>query len=171
MTERSEVLFIGGRAGSGKTSVASALHGLLAARGITHAVIEGDTLDLAFPPPWEHGLAEKNLQLLWANYRALGYRRLIYTNVMCVLEIGKLSAAMGDDPIVTAVLLDVSDDVMRERLSRRESLRSLEEHLARNLARRAFLEQEAPPWVTRVATDEKPLDDLALHLARLAHWL
>ena len=70
-----------------------------------------------------------------------------------------------------AVLLDVSDDVMRERLSRRESLRSLEEHLARNLARRAFLEQEAPPWVTRVATDEKPLDDLALHLARLAHWL
>lgn len=168
---RSEVLFIGGRAGAGKTSVASALHALLSARGVAHAVIEGDNLDLAYPPPWEHGLAEKNLQAIWANYRALGYRRLIYTNVMCVLETDKLTAAMGDDPIVTAILLDVSDEVMRERLSQRESPRSLAEHLARNMERRAYLQREAPAWVARVTTDGKSLDDLALELAHLAGWL
>lgn len=73
------MLFIGGRAGTGKTSVASALHELLSVRRVQHAVIEGDYLDMAYPPPWEHELEEQNLQAIWQNYRALGYRRLIYT--------------------------------------------------------------------------------------------
>lgn len=78
MNAGSEVLFIGGRAGTGKTSVASALQELLSERQVKHAVLEGDALDLAYPPPWEHGLDARNLRAIWANYRALGYRRLIY---------------------------------------------------------------------------------------------
>ena len=35
---------------------------------------------MAYPPPWEHGLAARNLASIWRNYRDLGYRRLIYTN-------------------------------------------------------------------------------------------
>ncbi|GHF41739.1 putative kinase [Deinococcus metalli] len=172
MTEpRSEVLFLGGRAGSGKTSVASALHELLSARQVKHAVIEGDTLDLAWPPPWEHGLAATNLRALWTNYRALGYRRVIYTNVMSVLETDRLAAAMGDSPHVTAVLLDVSDDTMLERLRQRESAASLAAHLERNRPRRALLEQEAPAWVHRVPTDGRTLDALAAQLARLTGWV
>ena len=171
MKDENEVLFIGGRAGTGKTSVASALHEVLSERQIQHAVIEGDFLDMAYPPPWEHELDARNLRAIWANYRALGYRRLIYTNVVSVLETEKLSAAMGDQPRVTAVLLDVSDDLMVERLRQRESDLSLKRHLKRNAERRILLEREAPAWVHRVTTDGRSLDDLALTLARLTGWI
>jgi uridine kinase len=100
VAERSEVLFIGGRSGVGKTSVALELHWRLAEQQVKHCVIEGDTLDQAYPPPWEHGLAEQNLSAIWNNYRALGYWRLIYTNTVSVLYTEALTAAMGDDPLV-----------------------------------------------------------------------
>ena len=171
MIERSEVLFIGGRAGTGKTSVASALHELLSVQRVQHAVIEGDYLDMAYPTPWEHGLEEQNLRAIWLNYRALGYRRLIYTNVVSVVQSDKLARAMGDDPKITGVLLDVSNEVMRERLGRRESGLSLERHLERNTERRERLEREAPAWVHRVKTDEKTLDQLAAEIGQLTGWL
>jgi deoxyadenosine/deoxycytidine kinase len=171
VTERSEVLFIGGRAGTGKTSVASALHELLSVRRVQHAVIEGDYLDMAYPPPWEYGLEEQNLQAIWLNYQALGYRRLIYTNVVSVVQTDKLARAMGDDPKITAVLLDVSNEVMRERLTSRESGLSLERHLQRNAERRERLDREAPAWVHRVKTDQKTLDQLAAELGQLTGWL
>jgi 2-phosphoglycerate kinase len=49
MNMRSEVLFVGGRSGVGKSSVAFELHAQLAALKVKHCVIEGDSLDLAFP--------------------------------------------------------------------------------------------------------------------------
>ncbi|WP_207785646.1 adenylyl-sulfate kinase [Ancrocorticia populi] len=47
------MLLIGGSSGVGKSTVAFALHALLSAHGVHHAVIEGDVLDLAYPVPWE----------------------------------------------------------------------------------------------------------------------
>lgn len=105
MTGQSEVLFIGGRSGVGKSSVAFEISTQLAAAGVEHAVIEGDNLDMAYPPPWEHGLAEKNLALMWRNYLDLGHRRLIYTNTNSVCSVDKLVAAIGGRPRVVAVLL------------------------------------------------------------------
>jgi ABC-type glutathione transport system ATPase component len=77
--DRSSVLFVGGRSGVGKSSAASALHELLAERSVRHAVIEGDTLDLAWPSPWQHGddMAGRNLAAVWGNYRSAGFRRLV----------------------------------------------------------------------------------------------
>ena len=120
MTEKSSVLFLGGRSGVGKSSVAFEIHFRLAALGVRHGVIEGDNLDLAYPPPWEHNLAERNLTAMWANYRDLGYRRLVYTNTVSVRFTPDLARAMGDDPDVTAVLLTASDETARNRLARRE---------------------------------------------------
>jgi ABC-type glutathione transport system ATPase component len=169
--DRSEVLLIGGRSGAGKTSLASALHELFSEQKVQHVVIEGDYLDMAYPPPWEHGLAEQNLRAVWSNYRALGYRRLIYTNVVSVIETEQLARAMGDGPKIIAVLLDVSDEVMQERLELRESGLSLERHLQRNAGRRVWLDREAPPWVHRVQTEGQTLDLLAAEVARLTGWL
>jgi hypothetical protein len=129
---RSEVLFLGGRAGVGKTSVGTEIHVQLSARRVRHCLIEGDNLDLAYPPPWEHGLAERNLAAMWANYRVLGYRRLIYTNTVSVRFVDALTTAMGDDPRVTAVLLTADDRTARQRLARREIGTALQRHVERS---------------------------------------
>jgi hypothetical protein len=71
---RSEVLFLGGRSGVGKSSVGNEIHAQLSAARVQHCLIEGDSLDLAYPPPWNHRLAERNLAAMWGNYRELGYR-------------------------------------------------------------------------------------------------
>ena len=170
MNEQSEVLFIGGRAGVGKTSVAFELHEHLYAAQIEHCVIEGDNLDLAYPRPWEHNLAEKNLADMWRNYRALGYRRLIYTNTVSVLQTEVLTAAMGDDPLVKAVLLRASDDTAVTRLERRETATTLELYLGKSRLRAAQLEQQTPTWVWRINTDGKDVPVVASEILDLLGW-
>ena len=172
MTERSEVLFIGGRAGVGKTSAAFELHHQLFELHVKHCVIEGDNLDLAYPPPWEQGykLAEQNLRAMWTNYRALGYRRVIYTNTVSVLETTNLSAAMGDDPSVRGVLLQASDDTVLRRLKQRESDNTLQSHLARSRLRAAELERHTPSWVWRIDTDGKNSPAVAGEILELLGW-
>ena len=173
MAERSEVLFIGGRAGVGKTRVALELHDQLSAHRVKHCVIEGDTLDLAYPPPWEQGhrLAEQNLAAMWANYRALGYRRVIYTNTVSVLETEGLSAAMGDEPIVKAALLGASDNTVKGRLELRESAATLQSHLKRSRLRAAELERQTPSWVWRIDTDGKDSPTVAGEILELLGWV
>ncbi len=89
-----------------KSTVAAEVHRQLSERGVHHAWIEGDNLDMAFPVPWRQGyeLAEANLTAMWSNYRAHGYRRLIYVNTASVLPhvIDDLTTAMGDNPRVTS---------------------------------------------------------------------
>ncbi|MCQ2000093.1 adenylyl-sulfate kinase [Arthrobacter zhaoxinii] len=168
MTTVDQAVFIGGRAGVGKTSVAMALHSLLAGRGVRHCVIEGDNLDLAYPEPWEHGLAARNLQAMWANYRELGYDRLIYTNTVSVLEMDSLAAAMGTNPVVRGILLTATDRSALERLSLRERGAELERHAARSNAMAKILADQAPTNVLAVDTDTKGIEQVAgeilLHL-------
>lgn len=167
---RSEVLFLGGRSGVGKSSVATEIHAQLSAAGIKHGVIEGDNLDLAFPPPWEHGLAERNLAAMWGNYRALGYRRLIYTNTVSVRFVGALTEAMGDDPRVTAVLLTADDATARQRLARREIGTALEVHVERSDRAARELAEHSPEWVRRIATDGRPVPEIAAEIITLTGW-
>jgi hypothetical protein len=171
MTPRSEVLILGGRAGVGKSSVAAEIHTQLFAAKVWHCLIEGDNLDLAYPPPWEHDLAERNLAAMWRNYRELGYRRMVYTNTVSVLLVDKLTAAMGDDPRVTAVLLTATDATARERLARREIGTAYQDHVERSDARARLLDEAAPASVVRMPTDGRPVTDLAADLIALTGWL
>lgn len=167
---RSEVLFLGGRSGVGKTSVAVELHVRLSGAGVRHCVIEGDNLDLAHPPPWEHHLAERNLAAMWANYRDLGYRRLIYTNTVSVRQVDQLTAAMGDDPHVTAVLLTSCDATARERLARREIGTALRLHVERSDAAARSLDASVAASVHRMPTDERTIPDIAADILALTGW-
>jgi broad-specificity NMP kinase len=166
-----DLLLVGGRSGVGKTSVAVELHSLLAARQVMHALIEGDNLDLAYPPPWEHGLAQKNLAAMWRNYAALGHRRLIYTNTNSVVDWQALSDAVGGGPRVVGVLLTASDDVIRARLARREIGTALADHVERSRRAAERLDAQAPPWVVRVDTDGRGTPEIARELAELTTWL
>lgn len=167
---QSEVLFIGGRSGVGKSAVAFELHAQLAALQVKHCVIEGDSLDLAFPRPWEHHLAERNLASIWANYRALGYRRMIYTNTVSVRLTQELAAAMGDKPRITAVLLTATDETSSARLRGRIQGIDLQEHLDRSNATARELELRTPGWVHRVPTDDRSVQDIAGDLLPLSGW-
>lgn len=169
MTE-SHLAAIGGRSGVGKSSVAFALHDLLVARDFRHAVLEGDALDLAHPAPWQHQLAERNLAAVWANYRALGYRHLIYTNTVAVLQTQSLADAMGDSPAVTAILLDAADETTAERLGRREHGESLSAHLERSARAARLLDQNASSEVHRVRTDGLVPREIACIVLSLLNW-
>jgi hypothetical protein len=171
---RSELLLIGGRSGVGKTSVAAELHEQLVRLDVHHGWIEGDNLDLAHPTPWlaGHQLAEANLAAMWANYRAIGHTRLIYTNTASVRVevIASLTSAMGDDPVVHGVLLTASDGVARLRLGRREIGSGLDDASARSRRAARELDENAPSEVLRLDTDERSVVELASRIIVFAGW-
>lgn len=171
---RSQVLFIGGRSGAGKTTGAIALHERLKASRVHHAVLEGDYLDLAHPAPHlafaDAKLAERNLRALWANYRELGYRRLIYTNTASVLSVESLAEAMGDDPEVTAVLLRAGDRSAAQRLNERAQGSVSQHDLDRSAATATLLDAKAPGSVHRLDTDRLGPAEVAARLAELIRW-
>lgn len=165
-----EVILISGGAGVGKTSALLALHDHLSADDVRHAVLDGDWLDLAHPAPWEHGLAERNLAALWANYRALGYRRLAYAQTVAVPEADGLAAAMGDEPRMVKVLLTIDPALIEQRLARRESGQGLVDHLARHRARAAELDARCGPDVARIDTSALTPDEVAARVRALSGW-
>jgi N-acetyltransferase len=166
---RSHLLVIGGRSGVGKSTAAAALHDLLTARDVPHAVVEGDALDLAHPFPT--GASAENLAAVWSRYRARGLRRLVVTNTVSVLEGDMYATAMGDRPRVTSVLLTADDDTARDRLARREHGPSYDAHVARSDAAARRLEADAGPDVHRIATDGRTPADVAAELAALTGWV
>lgn len=80
MAEASETLCLGHRVGAGKTTVGYEIHAQLSEAQVPHCLIDGDNLDMACPPPQEHGLAERNLAATWATYRAQGSARAAATS-------------------------------------------------------------------------------------------
>ncbi len=165
------MLLIGGRAGVGKSTTAYEVHRRLVEAHVDHCLIEGDNLDMAYPPPWEHHLAERNLAAMWGNYKALGHSRLIYTNTVSVREADEISAAMGDHPRAIGVLLTCSDRAARERLAIREIGNGLEWHVQRSDLMARELDSTVPGWVHRIATDGRPIADVAADILAITGWL
>lgn len=167
-----EVIFIGGRSGVGKSSVAAEASHLLAGAGVPHAVIEGDNLDQAYPEPWRDGidLAERNLAAMWKNYRAIGHTRLIFTNTVSVLQVAELRAALGTAVRPFAVLLTATDTTAARRLAGREIGSALKEHIDRS-ERAARQLDAADGTVSRVATDGRSITDIANEVLARAGWL
>lgn len=171
---QSHLLLIGGRSGVGKSTVAAEVHRQLSERGVHHAWIEGDNLDMAFPVPWKQGyeLAEANLTAMWSNYRAHGYRRLIYVNTASVLPyvIDDLATAMGDNPRVTSVLLTSSDEVARQRLAQREIGGGLDYAVGPSVEAALGLESSTAAEVARVNTDGRTPVQLAVEIIERTGW-
>ena len=169
---RTKILLIGGRAGVGKSTVGHEIHVQLGAADVQHCLIEGDNLDMAHPSALEHGLAEQNLAAMWANYRALGYHRMIYTNTASVLDkvITDLTAALGGNPHLTAVLLQCTSATASHRLGQREIGTSLNWHLQRSTVMARQLDDDTPCWVHRIDTDQRTVADIAAEIIGLTGW-
>ncbi|MFC5662594.1 hypothetical protein ACFP3U_06305 [Kitasatospora misakiensis] len=169
-----EALLIGGRSGVGKSTIGWEISAQLQDLRIAHCLIEGDNLDQAFPAPADDParakMTEANLAALWHNYAALGYRRLIYTNTVSVLEPDLIARAMGGTPRITAVLLTADDATARQRLGRREIGSQLDAHVTRSTAMARHLQATAPPWVVRVSTDGRSVTDIARDVVAAVNW-
>lgn len=170
-----EVLLVGGRSGVGKTSVGYEVSSVLQRAGVAHSHVEGDTLDAAYPKPVDdpHGtrLTEVNLRALWATYAALGHDRLVFTNTVSVLEAAMVTRAVGGARRVHGVLLTGSDEVVAQRLARRESGSALMAHLDRSAVMARHLEHTVEPWVVRVPTDARTVADVAADVLAATGWL
>ncbi len=169
------LLLLGGRSGAGKTTVAFEVSRQLAAAGVAHCLIEGDNLSHAHPAPIgdprRTELTEDNLRVLWANYAARGYGRLIYTNTVSVLEIDMIERAVGGTCTTMAVLLVAGDDSVRQRLGTRESGTGLTEHLERSGAAARHLDDNAPATVARVQTDGRSVAAIAAEIVAIVGWV
>ena len=90
---------------------------------------------------------------------------------MSVRAVGELTAAMGDRPRVTAVLLTASDAVTRRRLAGREIGSALRRHIERGIIVARELEEAAPDWVHRVDTGDRTVAGIAAEVIGLTGWM
>ncbi|QPP08188.1 AAA family ATPase [Streptomyces bathyalis] len=170
-----ELLLIGGGAGVGKTTVAWEVSAVLQAEGTAHCLIEGDYMDQIHPAPDDDphraAITERNTAAVWANYAALGQRRLIYTNTVSVLEEPMIRRAMGGGGIrSTCVLLTADEATVRERLAQREIGSQFAAHVERSLRMARHLSERAPADTVRIPTDARSVRDIALDVLHAAAW-
>lgn len=146
----------------------------LQAAQVAHCLVEGDNLDQAFPAPPDDPhrskMTEANLAAIWGNYAALGYRRLIYTNTVSVLEPDLIVRAMGGAPRIIGALLTAADETARQRLGGREIGSQLDAHVSRSTRMAQHLEAAAPPSVVRLPTDGRPVVDIARDVIAATGW-
>jgi hypothetical protein len=167
---RLEALLIGGRSGAGKTTVGYEVSEQLRRREIAHALVDGDNLDMVYPPVEGPALAEANLAAIWRNYRALGHHRLIYVNTVSVLEDEMVRRALGGEVAITGVLLTAGDATILGRLGQREIGSALGAHLERSATAARHLEETAGDAVHRVPTDDRTVADIAAEIVGLTGW-
>ena len=146
-----EVLPIGGRDGDGKTTVGWEVAAQLRAAAVAHAIVEGD--------PELSKIVESNLTAVWANYRRIGYRWLIYPNTVSVL------------PSTTGMFqLTAGDTTVGERLASRELGSELEQTLKSSAGKARLLDEQVPADAARIATDHRRVNDIAREVVAATGW-
>jgi hypothetical protein len=171
------VLLIGGRAGVGKTTVGWEVSARLRAAAVAHAIVEGDFLGQVHPAPDadpdRSAIVERNLTAVWANYRRLGYRRLVYTNTLSVLPSSEamFRRAMGADVRIVRVLLTAADATVDERLAARELGTELEQTRSISAVRARLLDERVPPDTVRIPTDRRSVTDIARDVVAATGWV
>ncbi|GAB4058388.1 AAA family ATPase [Catellatospora paridis] len=170
-----EVLFIGGRSGVGKSTVAAEVCAKLEAAGIAHVLLEGDFLGQVFPTPAgdpdRSRIVLDNLAALWRNFAALGYRRLVYTNTVSVLYADELARALDAPVKIVRVLLTASDKVANARLAARELGSGLDVHIARSARAATRLDRDTPASVLRIETDGRMVGNIAADVIAATDWV
>ncbi|MBB5937077.1 energy-coupling factor transporter ATP-binding protein EcfA2 [Streptomyces zagrosensis] len=172
--ECSDVLLIGGRSGVGKSTVAWEVSALLQAAGTAHCLIEGDLMDQIHPAPPDDpdrsAITERNLAAVWANYAALGQRRLVYTNTVSILEGAMFRRVLGEPVRLVPLLLTAQDTTAAERLAGREIGSQWEPHVQRSAVMARHLAEHAPAGTVRVATDGRSVPDIARDVVAATGW-
>lgn len=177
-----EILFVTGAAGVGKSTLCWEMSSHLAEAGIAHAVIESDELDRVFPKPTEAELellrpgtidvSTLNLAAMWRTYAALGHKRLIMSGVVMHPEFDRrwvLAAIPGAS--IKFVRLLASESTLLARLAGRETGSAGAAQAERTLRQARRIATESPDTSLRFETDGETPAALAAAVLRACGWL
>ncbi len=110
-----------GTSGAGKSSVAGQMTVLLAAAGVSHAVMDLDGLGFFWPAPagdpYNHRMKAANLRSLTANYISAGIRRFVLTGMVPDIEAVRHYTRALDGARLPVIRLTADLTRMADRLS------------------------------------------------------
>ncbi|KAL3442808.1 hypothetical protein BJX65DRAFT_312426 [Aspergillus insuetus] len=184
-----QIILFSGRSGVGKTTIANEMHAQLNSRGIPHAHIDGDSLDMIYPAEWGSELLLRNLAAIVGNYyRLRRCRKFILSGTGVVLEREAIRRGIEDvvqkeavedrdqdsgvGPVeMIAFILTAGDEVVFERLRGREVESTLDAHLVSSRRMARVLERKVGDWARRVPTRDRKVTDIALQILEDASWI
>jgi DNA polymerase III delta prime subunit len=153
-----DAIVLCGPTGVGKTTTAFEMSRMLAASGVTHAIIDTDELDRVFPQPGSDSelvaLTARDLIAVWESYAALGHHRLILCGVM--LDSASATEWMVEalgKPKITIVRLVATDSTLEARIMVREIGSGRQHHLQTALKQARQLRHEVTLNELTVVTD------------------
>ena len=179
------LLIVSGRSGSGKTSVANEMAQQLRRRGISHAHIDGDNLDMTFPEDEGPSTMLANLKAMWTEYSRRGFSTLILSGTAIALEFSLIKDVIesatqlahgGTDKSVSvdasAVILTISDKEAHARLSKREVGSELAQLVASSDRMALILpEKVSGDAAYFISTERRDVREIALHVLNRFNWL
>lgn len=158
------VLILSGPVGVGKSSVTIEIAKILSDKNISHGLIDVDYLRYVYPPPADDPfylrLGYKNLAAVAENYRNVGVKRLIISNV--IEEQKNLDDIRKAIPGAKLIVVRLRGKLktIQDRLRKRESGKSLSGYLNRAKELSEQLEKAKVEDMV-VNIDEKSLHEVA----------
>jgi broad-specificity NMP kinase len=161
--KRIVAIVVTGPVGSGKSTTAAALSGLLEEHAVPHAMVDMDHLRWVYPTPsgdrFGVRLGYRNLAAIWPNLLAAGIRCAVLADVIESREqVRDYESAMpGAD--VTVVRLEVDSAELARRLHGRETPETIDWYLHRAPELQEIMEREG---VGDIVVDVGSRDALAI---------
>jgi cytidylate kinase len=168
------VLVITGPVGVGKTTVAVAMSELLDRAGMPHALADVDYLRWSHPSPphdpFNMALGLRNLEAVWANYRAAGAERLIVVDIVeSRADVAGYRAAIPGAAVLVVRLQAALPAILR-RLQERETGASLEWHQRRAAELVTQMERDRVEDLV-VDTEGKAVAEIARDVLARTGWM
>lgn len=168
------VLVVNGTVGAGKTTVVSAVAGLLRERGVPCSWLDVDALRHAYPTadddPFAQAVVLDHLEAMAGVWRRRGYRRVVLAEIIERPEDRERYELAFDGADLAVVRLEASEPTRLARVTARELDPWWREwHLARTVELAAILETAGVDDAV-VDNDARPLCDVAAEVLAAAEW-
>ncbi len=168
-----EVLFLTGQPGAGKTAVAKELSDLLWRIHEPHAVIDLDELCRGvLPTPttnFNRDLAVLNLKAVWANFYAVGVRRLILSRIIQSSDDLDHFASAVPNAHMIVCLLQAPAATIQQRIIQRDPGSNQEFLLSATTKIAAQLALLHLPGF-QIDNSQRPLNEVAREVLAQADW-
>jgi len=167
------LVILSGPVGVGKTSVGQEISAQLEDRSVPHTFVDLDGLAQTYPrpqdDPYGSDLALKNLKAVWANAKDAGSLNLVVARVVETDEDVAAIAQVVPGAEPTVFQLSAADEVLVERVGRREMGSGHDWHANRAIELARSLKATGP-CDHFIATDGRTIADIAGAIITKVDW-